>query len=330
MQPGADSPDMRSACAKIILCGEHAVVYGRPAIALPLPALRTRAWLTRRHDHFEIRATDINHVVVMPRIPPPQLRKPHPLALIAWHTFQYLRVRPPRAVLTIASDIPVGSNLGSGAAVSIALARALGAFFHHELTPAEASALAYEVEKQHHGTPSGIDNTVIAYEQPVWFVRGDAESGAASLTPAPLLAAPEPFSAPPLTLVIGDSGQSTPTRVSVAAVRALREAQPARVERVMDAIGTLVTDARAALDRGDLPALGALMDTNHALLRQLTVSSDKLDALCAAARAAGALGAKMSGGGRGGNMLALARDAGHAAAISAALTQAGARRVFCA
>ena len=305
-----------SACAKIILCGEHAVVYGRPAIALPLPHLRTYAEIRARHGRLEIRATDINHVVYMPTHPPTQQERPHPLALIAYLTCEHLRVRPPQALLTIRSDFPVGSNLGSGAAVSIAVARCLAAYFRQALSPEAASELAFVVERQHHGTPSGIDNTVIAYEQAVRFVKGEAPQVLRDVTVRNL------------PVVIGDSGESTPTRVPVGVVRAAWEAEPARLEARFDAIAEQVRAAHAALSARDLPDLGAAMNANHALLRQLNVSSEMLDRLCDSARAAGAWGAKMSGGGRGGNMLALARDAAHAIEIGAALQAAGARRVF--
>lgn len=307
-------PVERSACAKVILFGEHAVVYGRPAIALPVSGLRTTVRVEPRNGVFEIRATDINHIVHLPQTPPTQMRRPHPLALIAYLTLQKISARPPRALVTIHSQIPVGSNLGSGAAVSIAIARALTAYLGHELHAEHASALAYDVERLHHGTPSGVDNTVIAHEQPVWFVKDHV------VTPLGAL--------PPVPLVIADTGKSTPTRVPVGDVRSAWEAEPDRLNAQFDAIARIVEDGRAALIARDLLALGELMNANHAALQALTVSSLELDALCAAARGAGALGAKMSGGGRGGNMIALARDPLHAQAIRDTLIAAGARRAF--
>ena len=228
--PHADSA-AASACAKIILCGEHAVVYGRPAIALPLPHLRTRASIRARHGRFEMRATDINHVVYMPARPPTQQARPHPLALIAYLTCKHIGVRPPQALLTIRSDIPVGSNLGSGAAVSIAVARAIAAYFRNTLAPETVSELAFVVEKQHHGTPSGIDNTVIAYEQPVRFIKGQ---------PPEVLRG---ISTENLPIVIGDSGESTPTRVPVGDVRAAWEANPAPLDAIFDAIAASASGA---------------------------------------------------------------------------------------
>lgn len=305
----------RSACGKVILCGEHAVVYGHPAIALPLPGLRATARIEPANHAFKLLAPDVNAVVQAQDL----ASSHHPLARIVSLTLGFLGEAPPQAKLTVTSAIPVGANLGSGAAVSVAIARALAGWFGRELAPSDASALAFEVEKLHHGTPSGIDNTVIAFEQPVWFVRGQ--------TPSPLRGEGwgEGINLP---LVIADTGISTPTRVPVGDVRAAWERDHNRIEGCFNAIASLVHLARSALERGDHEALGHVMNANHVLLQQLGVSCAELDALCDAARAAGALGAKMSGGGRGGNMIALARDAAQADRLKDALLSAGAKRVF--
>jgi mevalonate kinase len=309
----------RSACAKVILCGEHAVVYGRPAIALPLPNLRAHAMLVHHHAPFDIVAPNINEAIPAKDV----ATSTHPLARIVQLTLAHLSCTAPNATLTVTSAIPVGANLGSGAAVSIAIVRVLAAQFDVALTPETISALAYEVEKQHHGTPSGIDNTVIAHEQPVWFIKGQP--------PAPMLMTSSSTLADHGLrgrLVIGDTGFSTPTRVPVGDVRAGWEKDQARYEAIFDDIARIVERARTALLAHDLSALGAAMNDNHALLQTLDVSSPELDRLCAAARAAGAFGAKMSGGGRGGNMIAIAQDAEHASYVKDALTQVGAARVF--
>lgn len=300
----------RSACAKVILCGEHAVVYGRPAIALPLPALRAVARVEPAADGLTIHAPDIGRTV---RLEAAALDDP--LAQIVRLTLAHLGAQAPRAAITIRSAIPPGANLGSGAAVSVAVARALAAFLGVELPPAACSVLAFEVEKTYHSTPSGVDNTVIAYEQPVWFVRG---------CPPEVL---ESVALADLPLVIADTGVVTPTRIPVGDVRAGWERDPARFEALFDAIAEQVMRAREALRQRDWAALGAAMNANHALLQQLGVSSPELDGLCRAALEAGALGAKMSGGGRGGNMIALAHDAEHAAQLAQALRAAGAARV---
>ena len=299
-----------SACAKIILCGEHAVVYGRPAIALPISHLRTRATVAPGSGPFRICAPDIHAEFDLSTDPT------RPLSIVARRTFEYLGQPPAPAVLTVKSDIPPSSHLGSSASVAVAGARAIAAYCGSALPPADASRLAFEAEKIYHGSPSGIDNTVIAYEQPVWFVRTPEEPQIV------VVEAPRPC------LVIGDTGIVTPTRVPVGDVRRAWEAQPARYEDLFDQIAAVVAGARAALLAGDWPRLGQWLNANHALLQSLGVSCSELDQLCAAALQAGALGAKMSGGGRGGNMIALARDEQHAGELRAALRTAGAARVL--
>ncbi|HQZ22155.1 MAG TPA: mevalonate kinase [Thermoflexales bacterium] len=300
----------RTACAKIILCGEHAVVYSRPAIALPLPALRAHARIHARVDGVRIVAQDIGLVFDL------SPKSHHPLARIVTQTMEFVErdggreadreaPAPASFELILQSDIPVSSHLGSGAAVSVACARAVAAHLGRELAPNEASDLAYEIEKIYHGTPSGIDNTVIAHEQPVWFTRGQP----------PVVLADGALNA--LHLVIADTGIATPTRIPVGQVRRGWEEHPAQYNALFDEIGDVVARARDALTAHDAPALGRLMNRNHALLQALGVSCPELDDLCEAARAAGALGAKLSGGGQGGNMIALARDADHARALRA-------------
>lgn len=318
----------RSACAKVILCGEHAVVYGRPAIALPLPQLRAFASVHLAKERIEIHAPDIHVRFFVDE------QRDDPLAQVTQLTINHVLSRitlpmgapfPAPFTLQVRSDIPVSSHLGSGAAVSVACARAIAAHLGCELSADEASAIAFEVEKLHHGTPSGIDNTVIAYEQPVWFVKG---SSVEVLTMSEGQALSDSRSSIVHRLVIADTGISTPTRIPVGQVRAGWESDPVRFERCFDEIAQLAIQARQALQMGDWASVGEAMNANHALLQWLDVSSPALDQLCDAARAAAALGAKMSGGGRGGNMIALARDEAHADELRRALMNAGAVRAF--
>ena len=127
--------------------------------------------------------------------------------------------------------------------------------------------------------------------------------------------------------MIGDTGISAPTRESVGDVRKLWEADKAKWESAFDKVGSIVKEARAAIERGMTKELGKIMNENHTLLQEMTVSSPELDQLVSAARNAGALGAKLSGGGRGGNMIALIED-NRAQSIADALISAGAKRTI--
>lgn len=302
-----------TAPGKIILFGEHSVVYGRPAIAVPVSQVQARAVVKAEPAHtpgsLRLQAPDIGLDARVDDLP-----ADHPLALAVRGVLAALEVhRPPACTLRITSTIPLASGLGSGAAVSVALIRALSAFLGRPLPAERISALAYEVEKLHHGTPSGIDNTVITYAMPVYFVRGQ---------PIEMLHVTAPF-----TIVIGDTGKSSPTAAAVGDLRLAWQGDPDRYEPIFDAAGQIARSARQAIESGRTSELGPMMDDNHDLLGQMGVSSPELDRLVQAARAAGALGAKLSGGGRGGNMIALAQP-DSAAGIVQALKQAGAKQTI--
>jgi mevalonate kinase len=302
-----------SAPAKVILFGEHAAVYGQPAIAAPVSSLRAYAAVEANPpgvSGLHIEAPDLNQRL------PVDIRAEsvdNALTLTAQLVLKALRAEPPDATITLRSRIPIASGLGSGSAVSTALARALCRAVARALDDAALNRLIYEVEKIHHGTPSGIDNTVIVYERPVYFVR-DQTLETLSI-------------GAPLTLLIGDTGIGASTKIAVGDVRALYETQRAPTEAAIRAVGQISEQARAAIEGGDLIAVGGLMNRNHDLLRQLTVSSPELDQLIDAAREAGALGAKLSGGGRGGNMIALVTPE-MSDQVERALLAAGATRVF--
>ena len=302
-----------SAPAKIILLGEHAVVYGQPAIAIPISGLRATADVITADTGMGLRivAPSLGMTLPITNIPHPE---ESPLNAIARLVLDKLEVADqPDLMLTVNSDIPVASGLGSGAAISAVIARALSAALNRILKVEDLNSLVYEVEKIHHGTPSGVDNTVIVYERPLYFVRGHE---------ADFLAVGQTFH-----FLIADTGIPALTRVAVGDVSKLYEADPARYDQIFESIGKLVDNARLALESGKALRLGSLMDENHLYLRELTVSSPELDRLVQAAKDAGALGAKLSGGGRGGNMIALVME-DRIAAIRKALLEAGAVRVF--
>ncbi len=306
-----------SAPGKIILLGEHAVVYGRPAIAVPVTQVSAKAFIFPEPylpaGTISIQAPNINLTAMLHELP-----SEHPLAAAVNSVLKELKVTDhPAFSLKVTSTIPVAAGMGSGAAVSVAIIRVISAFLGQPLSDDRVSELAFEIEKIHHGTPSGIDNTVITFRQPVFFIRDDINGNVV-----------ETFHvAAPFTIVIADTGIASPTSESVGDVRRAWQSNPGRYEQIFDEISEIVLAARVAIENGNIQNLGSLMNRNHELLVEMEVSAPKLDQLISVARSAGAIGAKLSGGGRGGNMIALTKHI-NTASITSALNSAGAARTI--
>jgi len=299
-----------SAPGKIILFGEHAVVYNRPALAVPITQVHADVKVNgSQRPGIWINAPDIDvHGNLK------ELHPGHPLRSVVEHILSAQDINSlPGLEIHITSSIPVASGLGSGAAVSVATIRALSNHLGLNLADGEVNNICYEVEKIHHGTPSGIDNTVITYQRPVFFVKGQ---------PVETFHVAKPF-----TFIIADTGIRAPTKESVGDVRRLWESKPDVLNKIFDQIAEIARKARRDIESGAWQDLGKLMDLNQAYLRELTVSSAELERLVLEAKSAGALGAKLSGGGRGGNMIALVEPE-TAERIASALKFAGARRTI--
>ncbi len=305
-----------SAPGKIILFGEHAVVYNRPALAVPVTQV-----------HVDVEVLDSPHAGIWINSPGIDLHAElnslpadHPIGSVILKLFSTLGISSPFGRgqgegldISIVSTIPVAAGLGSGAAVSVALIRALALHTAHPLTNEQVNKLAFEIEKLYHGTPSGIDNTVITYAKPVYFIKDQ---------PIETFKVGKPF-----TIVIGDTGIPAPTKESVGDVRRLRMRDQHTIENIFNEIAQIALIGRRSIESGKPEQLGELMDQNHEYLQALTVSSPELDKLVETARNAGALGAKLSGSGRGGNMIALVEQA-NAELVAGALISAGAKRTI--
>jgi mevalonate kinase len=304
-----------SSPGKIILFGEHAVVYGRPAIAAPITQVRAEATV---EDSLE---TGI-------KLKAPNLgverwladsKKKDPFARAVSVVLETAGIdHPLNLIVTVQSSIPIASGLGSGAAMAAAVIRALAKHLDlQELaTDRKVSELCFKVEKLLHGTPSGIDNTVVAFEKPVYFIRREPVNQIDTFTVAR-----------PLHLLVADTGEPSRTKNVVGDVRNQWQKDPTIFEKLFDNCGRVAREARFAIEEGDPIRVGQLMVENQAYLRQMTVSSLSLERLIKVAVSAGALGAKLSGAGRGGNMIALVRD-GDEDRIKSVLVSAGARNVL--
>jgi len=298
-----------SAPGKVILCGEHAVVYGKPAIALPVFNLKTKCTITARPN-----STSDDTIILAPNIGLKSrlecLVDNNPIRVAIDLVLKHFGIdHLPVCEIRIHSSLPAGGGLGSSASTSVAMVRALSAFLGRPLQYEDVNHIAYEIEKIHHGTPSGIDNTVITYEKAIFFIKGH---------PVELI-----HPAVPLTLVIADSGIKGSTAKAVSDVRSAWADHRSKYEALFDRVGDLTLEIKKSLETGDLFAIGQALNENHSSLKEMGVSCDKLDILVENARKHGAYGAKLSGSGQGGNMIALVKPE-DAQSISHQLHSAGA------
>jgi mevalonate kinase len=268
---------------KVILLGEHAVVHGRPAIAVGIERGVTAQ--ARRADRDLLRLAPWGLEVRPDPIGEEPLQRAFAAALAIYSS-------RPALEINAQVDLPAGAGLGCSAAIGVATLDAIDDELGIQRSREQLAAAALVWEKVFHGNPSGIDNTMSAVGGVALFRKGE-----------PLLTL---RSKRTMHLVIGYSGQSSSTKEMVALVSRQLQSDPTRVEKAFEGIEVLVRNAKLAIEAGDHVALGQLMDLNHTILSSLMLCTTKLDAMCQAARRAGALGAKMTGAGGGGCMFALA------------------------
>jgi len=301
--PGEPPPvlGVAQACGKLILLGEHFVVHGAPALALPLPALTTEVTVDCPGREASVQlCTELSgaHADLAQRMLTTALARLGLSARQGWR-------------VTVRSTLPPGVGLGSSAAFAVAACRALARATGEELTPPALEQHAHALERLAHGQPSGIDTAVVAAGRPLWYQRG-----------CPPRFLPEAS----LSLVLASSGAPGLTHEAVGRVRALRAVDPARFARGVAQAGELVQEGLAAWLEHDAVRLGAALDANHLLLEQLGVTTPAIQRLVAVARQHGALGAKLTGAGLGGCMVALAQP-GHAPELVQELARGGATLV---
>ncbi len=299
-----DVAERQAACGKIILLGEHAVVYGRPAIALPIP-LAVEAAIRKGGDGIN---------VVIPRWGVEQkvrVTNPGFTGIIA-QMLEQLGLDKENMTIEVFPHIPRAMGLGGSSALAVAIIRAIDHAYKLGLNDGRINELAFECEKAAHGTPSGVDNTVATYGSPLYYQRRDEQ---------PLFSTVK--LGQPLELVIGMTGKESLTADTVARVRASWQQYPERYETIFDQIGHLTMSASDAVKSGQLNELGELMNLCHGYLNALQLSTPELEEMIHVARQNGAVGAKLTGGGGGGSMIALCPDS--SAPVKAAIEAAGFR-----
>lgn len=262
--------DARShfAPGKLILLGEHGVVYGHPALAAAI-SRGVRAFVTPA-EQLQLELPD-------GLTTPQQAALEHAFATAAKLTGN------PKVSISLQSDLPVSMGLGSSGALAVAVARALGA--------KDVEKVALAMEKEFHGTPSGVDHTTSARGTMVLFQQGKARVVKARR---------------PVKVLVALVGERASTKSTVGGLRERQARWPKRYARVFAEIGRLVKEGVTAVQQGDLQSLGDLMNLNQGMLNALGLSSDRIEAMTRRLRAHGALGAKLTGaGGDGGAVIGL-------------------------
>jgi mevalonate kinase len=329
-----------SAPGKVLLLGEHAVVYGHPALAA---ALGRRVFVDVEEDPsgptIELIAPATSNSTSNSPSPsafpsPSPSTSPFPSTSPSPSTFpspspssfptppELLRAAsdladaagaPPRFRARVRSELPLGGGLGSSAALGVALARAFAQLAGWDCPIERAEDLALRLERVFHGAPSGVDPAVCARGGVIVFRRGEPnEVERVTLRR-------------PLHLAIVLTGVVRGTRSTVLPLSARRAERPVLYDPMLAFLGELARGGASALERGDLQDLGVRFDAAHGVLGALGVSCPELEEAVAALRRAGALGAKLTGAGGGGAAIGLARDASHARELVRAAERAGLR-----
>ncbi|MEM2213876.1 MAG: mevalonate kinase [Candidatus Nezhaarchaeales archaeon] len=294
-----------SAPGKITLFGEHAIVYGEPAIAIAINK-RIRVHATKRSDDaIRVEAKDLVLAGFKALLTPNgsitlEGESGKILAALSYvkRAIEIVRERygiNVGAHITITSEMPVGAGLGTSAAVAVSVIKAYSLLAELDLNNEECAELGYHVELSVQGRASRMDSTTTAiggalYIDPrkgkgYWAIKGVERLKG---------------------LVVGYVNREASTGEMIERVKKLRDSVPEVLDLVIKTIGEISRKAKSMIEAGMVEELGTLMNINHGLLEAIGVSTSKLSQMVYAARSAGALGSKITGAGGGGCIIALA------------------------
>lgn len=276
---------------KVILFGEHFVVHGIPSIASAINSKTTADVVKKDSPGLELHDE-------RPEIPGYKQEKLEMQNDSNKRVLQAcgVNIEDTGVKITLAGDLMAASGVGASAASCAAIARALSEEFDLDFDDDKINEIAYEGEKGYHGNPSGIDNTAATYGGLIWFIKGSPNTIERIKIDKPL------------HIVMGNTGIVANTKAAVAGVAERKEQNPEKYNQFFEQAKNLIQEARQALEEVNVEKIGKLMDENHKLLQEIEVSSPELDQLVQLAKDNGALGAKITGGGLGGYMYALASD----------------------
>src|SRR5690625_5008554 len=294
--------------SNLILVGEHAVVHGHPAIAIPFPLVGVESIVEYVPGAVKLDSTFYHGPIDSA---PSSLEG---IVRCIQDTLLFLRVPCKGLLIQIKSSIPPGKGLGSSASVAIAVIKSLFMYANEDYTNEELLRLANVAETYAHGAPSGIDPLTITSECPVWYEKEK---------PFDLIKPNDDF-----YFIVADSGRMADTRSAIESVADLIMSAPKKIQENLERLGEITHQARSALEKASKQLLGQMLNEAQKELEALGVSDAGLNRLIYFALQEGALGAKLTGGGNGGCIVALARNEVHSRQLTEKLKRFGAQAVW--